>query len=268
MSLTQKKIMRDIQNETDNRKVKIDRVGVQDVRYPISISDQEGILQSTTGLVSLYVDLPKQFRGTHMSRFIEILNIHRDNIAILSLEGILQDTKKALKAETSHIEIQFVFFMNKTAPVSGIKSFLSYDCTFIASKAVDFDFIMKVKVPIQLLCPCSKEISSYGAHNQRGLASVSIRMKHGHQNIVWIEEIIDICENAASSPIYSLLKRKDEKYVTEYAYDHPRFVEDVVRNIYLPLDQDPRVTWFSIDVLSNESIHSHNAYAQVERDKR
>ncbi|HXK52115.1 MAG TPA: GTP cyclohydrolase, FolE2/MptA family, partial [Caldisericia bacterium] len=153
--------MRDIQNEIDNRKVKIDRVGVQDVRYPISISDQEGILQSTTGLVSLYVDLPKQFRGTHMSRFIEILNIHRDNIAILSLEGILQDTKKALKAETSHIEIQFVFFMNKTAPVSGIKSFLSYDCTFIASKAVDFDFIMKVKVPIQLLCPCSKEISSY-----------------------------------------------------------------------------------------------------------
>ncbi|MDD4614008.1 MAG: GTP cyclohydrolase FolE2 [Caldisericia bacterium] len=260
--------MRDIQNETDDRKVKLDRVGVQGVRYPISVSDREGSTQSTTGLVSLYVDLPKEFRGTHMSRFIEILNIHRDNIAILSLEGILQDTKRALKAETSHIEIQFTFFINKAAPVTGIKSFLSYDCTFIASKAIDFDFVMQVKVPIQLLCPCSKEISSYGAHNQRGTASVSIRMKHGQQNIVWIEELVSICEKAASSPVYSLLKRKDEKYVTEYAYNHPRFVEDVVRNIYLPLQQDPRVTWFSIDVLSNESIHNHNAYAQVEKDNR
>jgi len=260
--------MKDIQNEIDYREVNLDRVGVQEVRYPISVSDHEGNAQSTTGLISLYVDLPKQFRGTHMSRFIEILNIHRDNIAILSLERILQETKTALKALTSHIEIRFVFFMNKAAPVTGIKSFLSYDCAFIASKGSDFDFVLQVKVPIQLLCPCSKEISSYGAHNQRGLASVSLRMKHGKQNIVWIEEVIAICERAASSPVYSLLKRKDEKYVTEYAYDHPRFVEDVVRNIYLPLNADSRVQWFSIDVLSNESIHNHNAYAQVEKDKR
>ena len=265
MLLFKESKMRDIQSETDHRKVKIDRVGVQGVRYPISIADRNGIYQSTTGLINLYVDLPKEFRGTHMSRFIEILNIHRDNIVILSLEGILQETKKSLKAETSHIEIKFPFFVNKPAPVTKIKSFLSYDCTFLASKGRTFDFIMQVKVPIQLLCPCSKEISKYGAHNQRGIASVSLRMKHG--SIVWIEEVISICENAASSPVYSLLKRSDEKYVTEYAYDHPRFVEDVVRNIFLPLDTDPRVSWFSISVISNESIHNHNAYGEVEKDK-
>ncbi len=259
--------MRDIQSEFDNREVKLDRVGVHGVRYPISIADKNGLQQSTTGLVSLCVDLPQHFRGTHMSRFIEILNVHRDTIAILSLEGILQDTKQSLNAETAHIEIEFPFFINKEAPVSKIKSFLSYDCKFSASKGTSFDFVMQVNVPIQLLCPCSKEISAYGAHNQRGVASVSIRMKHGHSNLVWIEDIISICEEAASSPVYSLLKRKDEKFITEYAYDHPRFVEDVVRNIYLPLDKDNRISWFSIHVISNESIHNHNAYAKAEKHK-
>ena len=257
--------MRDVQSEFDNRKVKLDRVGVQGVRYPISISDKYGKEQSTTGIVNLFVDLPQKFRGTHMSRFIEILNIHRDNIAILSLEAILQETKESLNAETAHIEINFPFFLNKPAPVTKIKSFLSYDCKFLASKQHEFDFVMQVNVPIQLLCPCSKEISEYGAHNQRGTACVSIRMKHN--TIVWIEDVIAICEEAASSPVYSLLKRSDEKYVTEYAYNHPRFVEDVVRNIFLPLDADPRVNWFSISVISNESIHNHNAYAKVEKNK-
>lgn len=169
------------------------------------------------------------------------------------------ETKASLKADEAHIEILFTYFILKKSPVSNIESYMDYTCQFIASQKDHFDFILEVNVPVQLVCPCSKEISEYGAHNQRGLATIRIRMN----GMVWIEELVLIAENAGSSPLFALLKREDEKYVTEQAYDHPKFVEDVVRDIVVPLENDSRITWYQVEVLSQESIHNHNAYASV-----
>lgn len=256
--------MKDVQNERDSRQINLDRVGVNGVIYPITVMDRANKTQETYGRINLYVDLPKEFRGTHMSRFIEILNKHRKNITLNSLKEILCDTKTELNAKNAHIEIEFMYFINKPAPVSKIDSFMNYNCKFIASENNCFDFILEVDVPIHLVCPCSKEISQFGAHNQRGVAKISLRMR----KLVWIEEIIEIGEKSASAPLYALLKREDEKFITENAYLNPRFVEDVARNIALLLDKDERITWYSIEVISIESVHNHNAYACLSRDKR
>jgi len=256
--------MRDVQKEPPPRKIPIDKVGVEDVTYPIRVMDKENGFQNTVARIKMSVDLPHNFRGTHMSRFIEVLNKHLHNITLYNLENILEDIRKELDAETSHIEIEFPYFIRKKAPISGMESFMNYRCKFIASKDDKFDFILEVNVPVHTLCPCSKEISERGAHNQRALVSVQVRMK----KLVWIEEIVEMVEGSASAPLYALLKREDERYITEHAYDNPRFVEDVVREVAVNLDRDDRIIWYFINVKSFESIHNHNAFACLKRDKR
>ncbi len=255
--------MRDIQNEKDPRNIPLKRVGVSDIQYPIRVMDKANGSQHTVAKINMYVDLPEEFRGTHMSRFLEVLNRHRCNMTIKNIENVLDEMKHVLKATESHIEVRFPYFIMKKAPVSGIESFMNYQCAFIASKRDKMDFILEVKTPVHNLCPCSKSISKYGAHNQRGIVTIKIRMK----KLVWIEEIVEIAEKSSSAPLYSLLKREDEKFITERSYENPRFVEDVVRNATLMLMKDKRITYFSVEAENFESIHNHNAYAFYELNK-
>ncbi len=256
--------MKDIQDEKDFRNIPLDKVGVSNVIYPIRILDKQHGFQNTVSQIDMFVDLPHDYRGTHMSRFLEVLNENRTNMSINNLEHILDEIKTILKAKNAHITVKFPYFVLKKAPVSKSESYLSYDCAFIASKGENFDFILEVNTPIHTLCPCSKEISEFSAHNQRANAKVQARMN----KLVWIEDIIEISEKAASSPLFSLLKREDEKFVTEHAYLNPRFVEDVVREISLALEKDDRITYYNIEVVSFESIHNHNAYASFTRFKK
>lgn len=255
--------MKDIQNERDLRNIPIDKVGVSNIVYPITVLDKTSGKQNTVANIDIYVDLPTEYRGTHMSRFIEVLNKHRTNMSINNLERILDETKDVLNAQTAHILVKFPYFILKESPVSKSHSFMNYECAFIASKSEKFDFVLEVNTPIHTLCPCSKEISRIGAHNQRGIATVRVRMK----KLVWIEDIVEISEKSASAPVFSLLKREDEKYITEHAFENPRFVEDVAREISMFLDADERITFYSIEVVSFESIHNHNAYASLTRLK-
>jgi GTP cyclohydrolase I len=256
--------MRDVQNDVDFRNVSLRKVGVSDIVYPIRVMDKSNVFQYTVSRINMFVDLPREFRGTHMSRFLEVLNKHRSNMSLVTLENILDDIKSALNAKTAHIEVRFPYFIIKNAPVSRIESFMNYECAFIASKGNSFDFILEVNTPVHSVCPCSKEISDFGAHNQRANIKVQVRMR----KLVWIEEIINISEISASAPLYSLLKREDEKYITEYAFKNPKFVEDMVRDVSILLDKDQRITYYSIEAVSFESIHNHNAYAYYNRDKR
>ncbi len=255
--------MKDIQSEKDVRNIPLKRVGVSDILYPVRVMDRANGTQKTIARINMFVDLPKEFRGTHMSRFIEVLNKHRCDMSIKNIENVLNDIKSPLNAAESHIEVRFPYFLLKKAPVSNIESFMNYECAFIASKREKMDFILEVNTPVHTLCPCSKAISKYGAHNQRGIITVRVRMK----KLVWIEEIIEISEQAASAPLYSLLKRPDEKYITEKAYNNPRFVEDVVRNVSLSLDKDERITYYAVEAKNFESIHNHNAYAFFDKFK-
>ncbi len=255
--------MRDVQSERDYRNIPLERVGVEGLKYPIKVMDRTHGTQPTVGTVSLAVDLPEEFRGTHMSRFLEVLHFYKDYISLNNLEEILDELRNRLNASSAHIEIEFPYFLKKKAPVTGAESYMDYRCKFIATKNREFDFILEVNVPIQTLCPCSKEISDYGAHNQRAEVTIQIRMK----KLVWIEELVEIAEESASSPLYALLKREDEKYVTEHAYDNPKFVEDVVRDVAMKLEANERIIWYYIMVKSFESIHHHNAYACLRRDK-
>ena len=253
----------DVQNEKDDRHVYIDKVGVNNITYPIVVLDRANKVQHTVGNINMYVDLPEDFRGTHMSRFVEVLNVHRGKMTIKNVENILEDMRRHLNAKVAHIEVEFDYFVLKKSPVSNIESYTPYKAKFMAKKGDDMDFVLQVKVPIQTLCPCSKEISDRGAHNQRAMANVAVRMN----KLVWIEEIIEMAEKASSSPLYTLLKREDEKYVTEHAYDNPKFVEDVARDIAVQLEKDERITWYTIKVTSYESIHPHNAYACLSKKK-
>lgn len=256
-AMSLKKHLPDVQSQKDLRNVYIDKVGISDIVYPIIVLDRENSYQSTVGKINMYVDLPEDFRGTHMSRFIEVLNNHKGKMTIQNMEKILDDMREHLKSVTAHFEVEFDYFVMRKAPVSKIESYTPYKAKFICEKSDNFDFVLDVIVPIQTLCPCSKEISARGAHNQRAKADVSVRMRH----IVWIEDLIDVAESSASTPLFTLLKREDEKYVTESAYDNPKFVEDVVRDISLKLEDDDRVIWYNVKVTSYESIHTHNAYA-------
>jgi GTP cyclohydrolase IB len=254
----------DVQRTHDTRRVPISKVGVKDISYPIVVMDKNRSVQHTVARVNMYVDLPHHFKGTHMSRFIEILNTYREKIALDKMETILQEMKEKLGASSAHLEIEFPYFIEKRAPVSGAKSLMEYTCEFKASLAADFDFILGVKVPVTSLCPCSKELSSFGAHNQRSIMTVQVR----YREFLWIEDLIEVIESCGSSPVYSLLKREDEKFVTEHAYQNPRFVEDMVRDATLKLSAMDPITWFSVEAENFESIHKHSAYAAVERDKR
>ncbi len=254
-----RKNLRDIQSEPDHRNLAINKVGVKDISYPVVILDKEQGQQHTVARVNMYVNLPHHFRGTHMSRFIEILNTYRKGISTLNIRDILDTMKQQLDAERAHFEIEFPYFITKMAPVSQEKAKMEYSCIVIANSDEDF-YTLEVKVPVLSLCPCSKEISKYGAHNQRSLISIRIQSKEK----IWIEDIVEIAEKSASSDIFSILKREDEKYITEKSYENPKFVEDMVRNAAEILIKTPDILAFSVESENMESIHNHSAYAQIE----
>lgn len=252
--------LKDVQSEKDWRNVYLHRVGIRNLDYPVTVMDRANGYQDTVAKISMYVDLPVEYRGTHMSRFVEVLNRYRLGIDPQIIKDMLEEMRIILRAEIATVEIEFPYFILKNAPISHQKSFLKYLCRFEAHKTADtYDFVTSVKIPVTTLCPCSKEISDRGAHNQRANIWIHVRYK----KLVWLEELIDIAENSASSPVYSLLKRPDEKFLTEFAYDHPRFVEDVAREVALKLNHDERILWYKVEVESFESIHDHNAYACV-----
>ena len=254
--------LQDKQNERDHRELPIDKVGVRGLRFPIQIRDKARVLQNTIATIGMYVDLPKEFKGTHMSRFIEVLNAHGSVVHVENIEDILYAMQKKLKSATAHLEMEFPYFLVKKAPVSGMESVMDYTARFDATACgKEIDFVLTVKTAVTTLCPCSKAISAYGAHNQRGEVTVQIRSKKA----IWIEDLIALTESSASSELYSLLKRQDEKFVTERAYDNPVFVEDLVRNVVLKLKAHPDVTWYKVEAENHESIHSHNAYACIEK---
>jgi GTP cyclohydrolase I len=253
--------MRDIQAEPDTRNIPIDKVGVKNLRYPISLSDKFHKKQHTVANINMYVNLPHNFRGTHMSRFVEILNRFHREIAIHNIGNILKTMKQELNAESAHIEMAFPYFILKKAPISGEVGLMEYQCRFLGDLADKVRLILEVSVPITTLCPCSKELATKSAHNQRGLIKVQVRFR----GFLWIEDLIELVEDCGSSPVYSLLKREDEKYVTEHAYEHPAFVEDVVRNVALRLESHPAIIWYKVETESYESIHNHDAYASLEK---
>jgi GTP cyclohydrolase I len=259
--------MPDVQGSQDLRKIAIDKVGVKDIRYPITLHcPATGGSQSTVANVNMYVGLPHHQKGTHMSRFLEVLNRHHESIRSDQLMEVCHDMKDRLEAEEAHLELTFPYFIDKKAPVTKrvgkIDIGVSFECS---SNAVD-DFVMGLKVPATSLCPCSKEISAYGAHNQRCEIEVKVRFTPG--KMMWIEELFDIVEQAASTQVFAVLKRPDEKFVTEAAYDNPKFVEDIVRDLALALNRENRICWYQLNSTNFESIHNHNAYAFIERDKR
>jgi GTP cyclohydrolase IB len=256
--------MIDIQNLPDHRQVSINKVGVKNIQYPIVVLDKQNRVQHTVGKVNMYVNLPHQFKGTHMSRFIEILNEYRGTINIKAISTILDKMKEKLNAESAYLEVAFPYFVEKKAPVSRARSLMEYTCEFRASLTNgDHSLIVGVTAPVTTLCPCSKEISKKGAHNQRSLVTVKVSFR----KFFWIEDLIRIVENCASAAVFSLLKRSDEKFITEKAYDNPMFVEDVVRNIACRLNRHHNITWFSVESENLESIHNHNAYAYVEKER-
>ena len=248
-------------SEHDTRQLAIDKVGIKDLSYPIQVLDRNNQVQHTVAMVNLYVGLPHHFKGTHMSRFIEILNARRGEMTIRNMPQVLTEIQQRLEADDAFIEVHFPYFISKKAPISGVESLMEYKCAFHAAKrGPNLDFMLKVQVPVKSLCPCSKSISKYGAHNQRSLVDVSIRAR----DFVWIEDVVDVVEKCASAPLFALLKREDEKYITELAYENPKFVEDLVRDAVLGLKELPGVKWLSVSAENQESIHNHSAYGEIE----
>jgi GTP cyclohydrolase I len=254
--------LHDKQSERDYRQLRIDKVGVRNLRFPIQVRDRARTVQNTVATIGMFVDLPKEFKGTHMSRFIEVLNAHGNVVHVENINDILYAMQEKFQAETSHLEMEFPYFMVKRAPVSGMDSVMDYTARFDATASrQEIDFVLTVRAMVTTLCPCSKAIAEYGAHNQRGEVTVQIRSRKA----VWIEELIAVIEGSASSELYALLKREDEKAVTERAYRNPVFVEDLVRNVALKLNANPDVTWYKVEAENHESIHNHNAYACIEK---
>jgi GTP cyclohydrolase I len=252
----------DVQNLRDDRNIDIQKVGVKGIKYPIIVLDKVNGTQYVNAAINMYVNLPHHFKGTHMSRFIEILNDYRGRINIKTFRQILEKMREKLTAESAHIEIEFPYFIEKQAPVTGARSLMEYRCSFLGeSNGEKSDFLVGVTVPVTTVCPCSKEISNEGAHNQRSIVKVMLRFA----KFFWIEDIINIIEASASGEVYSLLKRPDEKYVTERAFGRPMFVEDVVRSVAEKLNQNENFTWYCVEAENIESIHNHSAYAYTEK---
>ena len=255
--------MIDIQNLKDERNIDIKRVGVKGLKYPITVLDRAHETQQVNATINMYVSLLHHFKGTHMSRFVEVLNEIREQVNLRTFHSILEKIRAKLRAESAHIEIEFPYFVEKTAPRSGAKSLMEYRCQFIGTcNDSGTDFLVGMVVPVTTVCPCSKEISRSGAHNQRSIVTVRVRFR----KFFWIEDVIKLIEKSASGEVYSLLKRIDEKFVTENGYENPMFVEDVVRNVAGRLSQDPNFTWYSVEAENFESIHNHSAYACVEKE--
>lgn len=255
--------MVDIQSQKDYRNIDIQKVGVKGIKYPIIVLDKLNGTQHVNATVNMYVDLPHHFKGTHMSRFIEILNDYRGQINIKTFQQILEEMREKLDAESAHMEIEFPYFIEKEAPVSGAKSLMEYQCGFFGqSNGRKNDFLVGITVPVTTVCPCSKEISKVGAHNQRSIVKLKLKFK----KFFWIEDIIKLVEDSASSEVYSLLKRPDEKYVTEKAFGKPMFVEDVVRSVAEKLNETDNIISYRVEAENIESIHNHSAYAYIEKD--
>ena len=251
----------DTQNERDDRRLPIDRVGVRSLRFPLSIRDRDAAVQHTVATVSLAVDLPHHFKGTHMSRFVEVLHAHGKELTVSNIVAMPRELIKKLHADKAHVEMKFPYFRSKKAPVSGAEGLLDYGVIFeVNADKGSTDFVLTVEVPVTTLCPCSKAISARGAHNQRGTVTLAVRFS----DPIWIEDLLELVESSASSELYSILKRPDEKHVTEAAYDNPVFVEDLVRNVAVKAKTHPRITWFRVEAENYESIHNHNAWAMIE----
>lgn len=257
--------LKDTQNELDTRQISIDRVGVRDIRFPIVVSDKEHRTQSTVATVALMVDLPEKYKGTHMSRFVEALHEHKRYLDVHTALRLPNKLLDKLSAQRARVEIAFPFFRLKKAPVTGNEGMMDYDVRFEidAERGKPGQFTLTIKVPVTTLCPCSKAMSEHSAHNQRGIVTYSVRFSG---KAVWIEDLIDMIENCASCQVYSLLKRPDEKFVTDHAYDHPVFVEDLVRNVAVATEHYNAFSWYRVEAENFESIHNHNAYAMVERN--
>lgn len=260
--MRQRRPLHDKQNERDFRNLRIDKVGVTGLRFPIQIRDKAHVSQNTVATISMCVDLPKEFKGTHMSRFLEVLNSHGSTVHVENIPDVLYAMQTKLHAATAHLEMEFPFFLIKKAPVSGLESVMDYTARFDAAACgKEIDFVLTVKTPVTTLCPCSKAISDYGAHNQRGVVTVQIRSRQ----TIWIEDLIALVESCASSELFSLLKRQDEKAVTERAYENPVFVEDLVRSVATKLNANADIVWYKVEAENYESIHNHNAYACIEK---
>ena len=263
--------LRDIQNMADTRGVDIQKVGVKDVEVPLSVQRKNADNQIVSAKARLCVSLPHNFKGTHMSRFIEILSDWENkNLLGIDIRGCLVDMINKLEAQKAEVKFEFKYFIDKKAPVSGLSSPMCYDCSFEGIfndiESGDYKFILGVKVPVTTLCPCSKEISESGAHNQRAIISVKVSYPE-NEGMIWIEDLIQMVEDCASCAIYPLLKRVDEKYVTETAYENPKFVEDVLRDVVLSLRQNEVVKSFEVDCEAFESIHNHSAWAYQKEEK-
>ena len=253
----------DVQGRADTRRLPINRVGIKDIRHPVRVKDRSAGEQHTIAQFNMYVSLPHNFKGTHMSRFVEILHGERE-ISVESFRAMLEKMTERLEADTGHIEMSFPFFVMKKAPVSGVESLMDYHASLIGERRNGrTEMWVRVVVPVTSLCPCSKKITDYGAHNQRSHVTINAKIR----SHLWIEEIIDIAESEASSELYGILKRPDEKYVTERAYDNPKFVEDMVRDVAARLNADERIAAYTVESENFESIHNHSAYALIERDK-
>ena len=253
--------MVDVQGMRDERRVPIQKVGVKGLRYPITLRDKADGIQHTAAIVNLYADLPHDFKGTHMSRFIEVFDEHRRDLSMPKFLRMLEEIRESLEAETAYADLHFPYFIEKRAPVTGQAAIMSYDCGYsgkVGPSGREFD--VTVSVPVQTVCPCSKAISEHGAHNQRGVVTLTVALGP----FFWIEDLVALVEAEASSGVYTLLKREDEKSVTERAYENPRFVEDVVRGVYVSVSALGKFPRFSVAAENFESIHNHSAYAYVE----
>lgn len=258
-------VIPDVQNFADTRNLAINKVGIKSIRHPVRVKDKAEGVQHTVATFNMYVHLPHNFKGTHMSRFVQILNSHEREISVESFRTILSEMVERLEAESGYIEMSFPYFINKAAPVSGVESLLDYDVTLIGEmRNGEISLRVKVLVPVTSLCPCSKKISAYGAHNQRSHVTINAEIR----GMVWVEDLVRIVESEASAELYGLLKRPDEKFVTERAYDNPKFVEDMVRDVAARLNADERIIAYCVESENFESIHNHSAYAMIEHDKR
>src|SRR5437870_2510939 len=265
MNIRDPLVIPDVQGSEDRRKLAIDQVGIKAIRHPMRVAERSGDVQHTVATFNMYVGLPHQFKGTHMSRFVEILNAHEREISVETFKVMLDEMVERLEAQSGHVEMQFPYFVNKSAPISKVKSLMDYEVTFVGEiDKGEKCFKMKVVVPVTSACPCSKRIADYGAHNQRSHVTVQLELVSPFP----IDEQIRIAETSGSCEVWALLKRPDEKYVTERAYDNPKFVEDVVRDVALELNRDTRVIAYTVECENFESIHNHSAYAMIAQDKR
>jgi GTP cyclohydrolase IB len=255
--------MKDVQNQPDHRNIPIDKVGIKNLRYPIRVKDRRDGTQNTIASINMYVDLPQEYKGTHMSRFVEMLHLLKPEFSLKKFSVLLEGMKQNLDAASAHIEVSFPYFIEKQAPVSKAPGLMDYNCRIIgtSNSCNEIDLVSEVNVPITSVCPCSKEISNDGAHNQRGVVQLQTRFKR----FIWLEDMIELVESCASCDVFSVLKRVDEKHVTERGYANPKFVEDVARDVAERLMADDNITWFSVSAENFESIHNHSAYAQITR---